>query len=261
MNIKIIKVEQTDSTNRYLHDYSPAEDEDMTVAVASFQTAGRGQGSNKWESEQGKNLLFSILVHPHFVPVRMQFVLSMAESLAVKEVLDAYTEGITVKWPNDIYWHDRKICGTLIECRLSSGGLKDCILGTGINVNQRAFISDAPNPVSLFQILGHDTDMDALLQSVIDRFAAYLSLLLDGAYGTVNALYTSALYRLHGFHKYKDDAGEFEAAVVEVEDDGHLVLRDRAGRILRYMFKEVKFIIPEGEDGQPNIEDNKFKSL
>lgn len=108
MNTKIIKLEETDSTNTYLKNYSPSDDEEMVVAVADYQTAGRGQGTHAWESERGKNLLFSILVRPVWVPVTRQFLLSMAGAIALKDVLDTYTEGITLKWPNDVYWYDKK---------------------------------------------------------------------------------------------------------------------------------------------------------
>ncbi|MBQ1701681.1 MAG: biotin--[Prevotella sp.] len=132
----LIRLEETDSTNRYLHDYHPVEGETMTVVVAKHQTAGKGCGSNVWESENGKNLLLSILVHPVMLPVAKQFLLSMAGALAVKDVLDKYTKDITLKWPNDVYWKDRKICGTLIETSLGGGRMKDCIFGIGLNVNQ-----------------------------------------------------------------------------------------------------------------------------
>ena len=102
MNTKIIRLEEVDSTNRYLREYHEEDESEMVVAVADFQTAGKGQGAHTWESESGKNLLFSIKVHPSWVPVRSQFVLSMAEALALKDALDSYVDGITLKWPNDV---------------------------------------------------------------------------------------------------------------------------------------------------------------
>ena len=115
MNTKIIKLEETDSTNTYLKNYSPSDDEEMVVAVADYQTAGRGQGTHAWESERGKNLLFSILVRPVWVPVTRQFLLSMAGAIALKDVLDTYTEGITLKWPNDVFLGGHKLGGILSQ--------------------------------------------------------------------------------------------------------------------------------------------------
>lgn len=164
MNTRIIRLEETDSTNRYLKSYIPEADEEMTVVVADYQSAGKGQGTHSWESERGKNLLFSILVHPHWVPVARQFMLSMAGALALKDALDSYVEGITLKWPNDVYWNDKKISGTLIENSIDSHGIKRCVFGIGVNINQAEFHSDAPNPVSLFQILGYKVDREEVLQ-------------------------------------------------------------------------------------------------
>uniref|UniRef100_UPI0040259F7B biotin--[acetyl-CoA-carboxylase] ligase n=1 Tax=Prevotella sp. TaxID=59823 RepID=UPI0040259F7B len=241
MEKKIIRLKEIDSTNRFLRELKDEQEDEMVVAVADFQTAGKGQGSHTWESEAGKNLLFSIKVHPRWVPVRQQFLLSMAGAIAIKEALETYVDGITLKWPNDVYWNDKKISGTLIETSIDSKGIKTCIFGIGINVNQEAFHSDAPNPVSLRQILGHEVDKDELLQKVIEGFRRYYELLRRADYMDVSGIYHLSLYRRKGFHRYEDADGDFEGAFVEVEDDGHLILHDKQGVIRSYSFGEVKF--------------------
>ena len=241
MEEKIIRLKEIDSTNRFLRELKDEQEDEIVVAVADFQTAGKGQGSHTWESEAGKNLLFSIKVHPRWVPVRQQFLLSMAGAIAIKEALETYVDGITLKWPNDVYWNDKKISGTLIETSIDSKGIKTCIFGIGINVNQEAFHSDAPNPVSLRQILGHEVDRDELLQKVIDGFIRYYELLRRADYMDVSGIYHLSLYRRKGFHRYEDADGDFEGAFVEVEDDGHLILHDKQGVIRSYSFGEVKF--------------------
>lgn len=241
MEEKIIRLKEIDSTNRFLRELKDEQEDEMVVAVADFQTAGKGQGSHTWESEAGKNLLFSIKVHPCWVPVRQQFLLSMAGAIAIKEALETYVDGITLKWPNDVYWNDKKISGTLIETSIDSKGIKTCIFGIGINVNQEAFHSDAPNPVSLRQILGHEVDKDELLQKVIEGFRRYYELLRRADYMDVSGIYHLSLYRRKGFHRYEDADGDFEGAFVEVEDDGHLILHDKQGVIRSYSFGEVKF--------------------
>lgn len=235
MSFRIIHLPETNSTNSWLREHDDADD---VVVWTDYQTAGRGQGSNSWESERGQNLTFSILIHPQEVKANEQFRLLMAESLAVCETLQQCLEGITIKWPNDIYWHDCKISGTLIECRLAGATIKDCILGTGINVNQRAFVSDAPNPVSMWQILKHETDREELLHQLLHNFEQQLQQL-----ATVSRRYHERLYRREGFFPYRDAMGSFKAELVGVEDSGHLVLRDDQGRERRYAFKEVTFII------------------
>ena len=242
MKTKIIRLEEIDSTNRYLKNYREEGDEEMIVAVADYQAAGKGQGTHTWESEKGKNLLFSIKVYPHWIPVRRQFVLSMAGALAVKDALDSYVENITLKWPNDVYWNDRKISGTLIENTIDSKGIKSCVFGIGLNVNQLVFHSDAPNPVSLAQILGHEVDRDEVLKKILDGFEKYYELLRRADYMDVSGIYHLSLYRRKGFHPYRDADGEFEGALVEVEDDGHLILHDRQGRIRSYAFGEISIV-------------------
>lgn len=250
--LPIIHLSSVDSTNNYLMACKPREGETMTVVYADEQTAGRGQGSNHWESEPGKNLTFSVLVHPTMVPVMRQFLLSEAGALALWDVLGQYlgADDVKMKWPNDIYWKDKKISGTLIETRLGGGHVKDCVYGIGIDVNQEKFVSDAPNPVSMKQILGNDVDLKELLNKIIDSFKKYYAAIENGEYAAISELYHSGLYRAHGFHRYKDKDGEFEAAIVEVEDSGNLILRDREGCIRSYAFKEVASLpsIPKGED-------------
>lgn len=241
METKIIRLKEIDSTNRYLKQLPDEEEAEMTVVVADYQSAGKGQGVHTWESEAGKNLLFSIKVHPHWVPVRRQFVLSMVGALAIKDALDSYMEEITLKWPNDVYWKDQKISGTLIETAIDSKGIKTCIFGVGVNINQELFTSDAPNPVSLAQILGHEVDKEEVLQKIIEAFQRYYELLRRADYMDVSGIYHLALYRRKGYHWYEDKDGKFEGAFVEVEDDGHLILHDKKGVIRSYAFGELQF--------------------
>ncbi|EFL45686.1 biotin--[acetyl-CoA-carboxylase] ligase [Prevotella disiens FB035-09AN] len=239
---KIIRLESVESTNDYLRTYKPEENEPMTVVMADYQTAGRGQGTNKWESEAGKNLLFSVLLHPYEIPIATQFLLSMYGALCLRDVLTKYVgEDITLKWPNDIYWKNKKLSGTLIETKLSGGRIKDCIFGVGLNVNQTVFKSDAPNPVSLCQILGKEIDREALLQKIVQAFERNYEWIRSANYGAISSMYHDALYRGKGFYWYEDKDGAFEGAIVEVEDNGHLILRDREGRIRTYEFKEIKY--------------------
>ena len=177
------------------------------------------------------------------VAIGYQFVLAMAEALALKRALDAYADGMELKWPNDIYHRDRKLSGTLIETAVSGGRLKRMIMGTGINVNQRRFTSDAPNPVSLSQITGSDESIDCLLERILQAFDDYYRRVLEGDYAGISREYHEALYRRKGFYRYRDADGEFDAELVGVAYDGRLSLRDSEGRQRSYAFKEVEFII------------------
>ena len=241
MEWNIIHLEETDSTNRYLRELSA--DDDFVAVTADYQTAGRGQGSNSWESERGKNLLFSLRTRPTMVAPAQQFVLSMAGALALKSALDSYTDGITLKWPNDVYWNDRKISGTLIETSVADNMLKTCIFGIGININQEQFLSDAPNPVSLRQILGREIPVEEVFKKVLKGFEKEYLCVERGDYDDISTRYHQALYRRTGFHRYSDKDGAFDAEIVGVRPTGHLHLRDRHGETREYAFKEVTYII------------------
>lgn len=245
MNPHFIHLQETDSTNRYLREKAP-ELPSPTIVTAEHQTAGRGQGSNTWESEAGKNLLFSILVRPQHVAAASQFVLSMAEGLAVREAVCRQIgreEELTLKWPNDLYWRDKKLGGTLIETVLEGRSVRQCIFGTGINVNQTTFLSDAPNPVSLCNIVGHELDRQQLLLQVADSFATYFRMVEQGGAAAVRQKYLSVLYWRTGLHTYEDLQGRFMARVSDVKYDGQLILEDTQGSLRAYYFKEVRHLI------------------
>jgi len=206
----------------------------MVVVSTDWQTAGRGQGVNRWESERGRNLLFSLMARPSFVAVQQQFALSMAGALAIKDVLDRFTPDIRIKWPNDIYWRDRKISGTLIETSLAHGEISRFVYGIGLNVNQVQFVSDAPNPVSLAQITGKQVALMPLLDNIVEAFLAQWNFLKTGQAHLIAARYNAALYRATGFHRYSDKQGVFDAELVGVETNGIITLRDRQGQLRTY---------------------------
>lgn len=237
----LIELDEVDSTNRFLHDYQG--DEPLVVVTAQHQTDGRGQGGNHWEDSRGQNLLFSIRVQPTQVPIDHQFVIAMADALALHQALSHYADGFALKWPNDIYWHDRKLSGTLIETAINHGRMARMILGTGINVNQQRFLSDAPNPVSLSQITGRKENVDQLLQRVLQAFETCYRRVLEADYEGIAAHYHAALYRCEGLYPYRDAQGEFMARIEHVGFDGRLHLRDIHGKPRCYAFKEVEFIL------------------
>ena len=238
MDFKIIHIEETDSTNRWLRDYTSPLPAGACVVVADFQTAGKGCGTNSWESERGKNLTFSMLIHPEGLPANAQFHITEVASVALCETLDPYINNkVEIKWPNDIYVGDRKICGMLIENRLQGSVIKDSIIGIGLNVNQREFLSDAPNPVSLYQLTEQETDRDALLKDFLGAFERV------SQSKTTGRDYRERLYRKGLEAIYEDRWGRFKARLKNVLPDGRLVLQDEKGRERAYAFKEVQFVI------------------
>lgn len=246
----VIELQEIDSTNRYLSQLcneSAHHVAEFTTVYSHFQTAGKGQRGNHWESEKNKNLLFSLVLYPLFLEAKQQFILSQIISLSIKEVLDKWTKHITIKWPNDIYYRDRKICGILIENDLTGCHIGQSICGIGLNINQAQFYSDAPNPVSLTQITGKEHNCQEILNLILQRIHDYYRCLSTADFNVVSkeiqSNYHSALFRKNGFHTYEDKQGTFMAQLVNVENDGRFVLEDEHGQKRSYLFKEVQYIL------------------
>ena len=227
-----------------------------TVVYTDRQTAGRGQRGNSWESEPFKNVTMSILLRPENVAPNQQFWLSEISALAVERVLSKYIGNVSIKWPNDVYYKDSKICGMLIEHSLSGGKINYTIPGIGINVNQRVFLSDAPNPISLANVLGHEVPTSEILDGLVDEILTMCDQLPEKA-EEIHREFLSKLYRRDGFHEYQstirstsadglsvlEEGEHFQARIVNVHPDGMLDLMTTDGHIHTFAFKEVAFIL------------------
>lgn len=242
--VPLIHICETNSTNNHLQALCAEQQiKEFTTVVTDFQTSGRGQRGNSWESEPNKNLLFSFVLFPVFLEPRRQFLISQIVSLAIKEELETYTKDISIKWPNDIYWKDKKICGILIENELMGKNINQSIAGIGININQEMFYSTAPNPVSLWQITGKRYDCFEILKNIMLRIRTYYDLLQKNETSSIATSYEKSLFRKEGMHRYKDAKGEFLARIVGVEPEGKLILEDETLTKRGYMFKEVEYIL------------------
>ena len=248
--IKRHRLQTVHSTNSFLRELNGGDASfDMELATTEFQTAGRGQKGNSWESEKSKNLLFSILLHPVYVQPSKQFCISEAIALAVvkslKEIVaeESVAKDFTVKWPNDIYWKNKKIAGILIENELFGSTIRDCIVGVGININQQIFLSDAPNPVSLYNILGVNTNVEEVLDAIIKQFVANVSMIENGQTALLHKEYMDSLFRRKGIYPYRDADSEFMATIKDVREDGRLILIDSDDKERIYEFKEVAIVL------------------
>ncbi|MEG1642853.1 MAG: biotin--[acetyl-CoA-carboxylase] ligase [Bacteroidales bacterium] len=233
------------STNDYLKNLFRDKPDipEFTFVSTGFQTGGRGQRGNTWESQPGKNLMFSLLLLPSELRANKSFVISKIISISIVNVLSRYSSGFSIKWPNDIYWKDKKICGILIENYVTQEYIDSSIIGIGINVNQIKFISSAPNPVSLIQITEHDKNTEDLFHEVAGEIKNCYNQYISGNYDTLDSIYTSLLYRGKGFYLYESQGRKFKAEITTVTPDGFIVLCEKDGNISRYAFKEVSFII------------------
>lgn len=246
-----IHLDSCASTNSYASQLAmPEKGSGLCFILSDEQTAGRGQKGNHWEAEPGKNLTFSVLWKPEGVMPSEQFALSEAVALAVVDLLAEYEIAAKVKWPNDIYAGDKKICGILIEHSLFGQEIARTIAGVGINVNQREFLSDAPNPVSMIQLTGKSYD----LSEMIGKYACFIGKRLkksetQSGREELHREYKVKMWRGDGkFHPFRDVASglRYMGRILDVEPGGYLHIHDSDGQNqYRYAFKEVEFL-PNG---------------
>jgi len=239
----IVRLEVIDSTNNYAkQQIRENELAEGTVFLTYEQTSGRGQQKNIWESEPRQNLLFSIVLCPDFVEMRRQFQISKVVSLGIYDAINKYVSGVKIKWPNDIYVGDRKLCGILIENSVMNGVLNNSIVGIGLNVNQTVFRSDAPNPVSLKMLTNQHYDCEVILTEILSEIDKYYSLLCGGKEELIDKVFLAALYRLNELHFYKAEDEVFEGQIIGVNEIGQLLIRKNDGKVLEFHFKEVEFL-------------------
>ena len=236
-------LDAVESTNTYLKQQADPDNGKASVVLTEYQSAGRGAGTNSWESEHGSNILLSIKVFPKSLPAGRMFALSETASIALWRTLSEYTDGISIKWPNDIYLHDGKMAGMLRENDLLGRNVRKAIIGIGLNVNQTIFKSDAPNPVSLAQALGREIERNEVLDRFLAEFAMLYDMMEQGMYDALHKEYMQRLYRRNGSHKYADAEGTFMARIFDIKNTGHLILETDGKERRRYDFKEVRFVL------------------
>jgi BirA family biotin operon repressor/biotin-[acetyl-CoA-carboxylase] ligase len=241
---EIIRFDEIESTNNYLkqliREKSVAEG---TVVISEFQSDGRGQQGNSWFSTKGKNLLFSLLLRPKNLLANEMFILSCITSLAIEKTLSKLIDNVSIKWPNDIYWNEKKIAGILIENNLQEGLVKSSIVGIGLNINEVSFPDNLPNPISLHQITKTEYDKMQILDALFHEFFALYHRLENGEAVEIKEEYRQKLFRADGYFLFEDSNGKFFAKIVDVLSSGHLILEAEAEQSKRkYAFKEVQFI-------------------
>ncbi len=242
----IISLDETASTNDYLMELlksgHPAEG---TVVITHKQFAGRGLDTNKWESEPGMNLTFSLLLHPRFLEAEKQCLLSMAISLGIHDLVHSKVskQPVTIKWPNDIYIADRKVCGILIHNSVTANLLDYAVVGIGLNVNQDTFRSDAPNPVSMKMVTGRDFGLEDLFRQLCKWLDSRYIQLRMGDYKGIREEYLSLLYRLNEWHIFEIRGKATEARITGISRYGQLQLDERNGTRNECDVKEVKFLL------------------
>ena len=259
--MKITHFKNIDSTNSYLQNLlDKGEDVADNVVVTDFQTSGKGQGKNVWQSEDGKNLLFSIALDMSFLKAEDQFLLTQMVSVAMINVLKNYLpeENLFIKWPNDIYFNNKKIAGILIKNEIKGIMLGTSIIGIGLNVNQTTFDENLPNPISMKMITGKDYDLEEILLAISCQLSAvsnYVNrqqttdnrpcITFNFQFSTFNSqhLYTDKLYRYNQWAFYEHESEVKEMMITGYDRFGRLILKEKNDREVVCDLKEIVFKI------------------
>lgn len=216
---------------------------DTLLVTVDHQTNGRGQRGNRWDSENGANLLMGMRLRNLDFAAHEQFRFTQTVSVALAQAVGRYLGGeVEIKWPNDLYFHGRKLGGMLFEHTLVGDRILRTNIGIGINVNQRTFAADLPNPTSVALEYGKELDRAVLLRAFVKSYQQWYKRWLAGLLGRTDLEYRNRLYRREGFHPYRDARGDFEAKFHGITPEGHLQLEDREGNLRTYAFKEVEYL-------------------
>lgn len=244
MPFKIIEVERTASTQSLILEMDrEGTMREYTVVVTTDQTSGRGQGKNVWESERGKNLLFSMVLEPICTEASDQFLITQFISLAIVDTLKEYAvEEVRIKWPNDIYIGEKKVCGVLIQNNVIGNQISKTYIGIGINVNQEKFVL-APNPTSIALEKGREYDLREVLESVLERVLVRYKMLKEGKREEIKREYLDLLLYRGEKRKYVYKDKEIEAKIENVNCFGHLILETERGGKIVCELKELRFVI------------------
>lgn len=233
-----------DSTNNYAMAQAHAGlAKAGTAYFALDQTAGKGQRGKSWISVPGQNIIMSLILSPAGALADKIFMLSAAVSLACYDFYKMMAgDDVSIKWPNDIYWRDRKAGGILIENVFGAPGNSwNCsIAGMGININQTEFGQFASRAVSLKQITGSENDATELGRQLCVAIEKRMKLFYNHEYDHLIAAYNEVLFMRDQKVRLKKDSAVFETTIRAVDRFGRLHVEDTMER--SFEFGEVVWI-------------------
>lgn len=213
-----------------------------SVFFAHHQTGGKGQHGKSWSDEPGTNIILSAIIDCSFLPLTKQFQLSMAVALACFDFFNKYVpDAFLIKWPNDLYWRDRKAGGILIENQIRGTQWQAAVVGMGLNINQTSFPETLKNPVSLHQITGKKFDTTLLARELCVCLEIRYQQLRRGAFDALLADYNLHLYKSGETVRLKKENRAFYCRVREVNQLGELVVSE--GPQESFRFGEVEWVI------------------
>ena len=249
---RIIELATVGSTNVYASEVHTAKEfEDGDVIWTLNQPSGRGQHDHRWISESGKNLTFTVCLKPYFLAPDHQFQLNKAIAMGVLDFIRSFLQIppndphliFSIKWPNDLYINGLKIGGILIENRIMGSAFEISIAGIGININQTHFTAEIPNPVSLFQLLGHETDLKDALSDVCRFLNARYMELERMDQGLLDREYDENLLGYNQWMSFMHCGAPLEGRIKGVDNSGRLLLETPDHKILSLSHGEIVFLI------------------
>lgn len=211
------------------------------IIICEDQTKGKGQRGNRWVSEAGKNLTFSLVLSPRFLDISEQFTLNMAVSNGVRRLLEEYLPGLKVKWPNDLLLPgEGKLVGILIENVFGALGWEYAVVGIGINVNQLANLH--PRATSMALMTGSQFDLEELLKLLITQIEqSYLSL-KRGKEKEIRTEFLNHLYLLNQRSRFESSEGLFEGTIRGINSQGEIIIENEASEKNLFGIKELRFV-------------------
>jgi BirA family transcriptional regulator, biotin operon repressor / biotin---[acetyl-CoA-carboxylase] ligase len=241
----IIKLPKVNSTNEYAISLLKSNNiVEGTVIWAFEQSAGKGQGENKWESEPGKNLTFSLILHPAFLPPEKQFFLNEVVALGVLDFTGIClpSEKNSLKWPNDIYSGNRKLGGILINNIISGKVFETSIAGIGLNINQTVFSSRIPNPVSLKMLLHKETELEPALKTICQSIERRYRQLQDDRIKEIHDDYCKNLLGYNTWRNFSTGEKQMEGKLVGVTETGRLLVETRDSQLVEFDHHQIEYI-------------------
>lgn len=240
--MQLIEISEINSTNVYSSELLKNQTvKDDTIVYTFIQTDGKGLGNNKWLSKPFQNILMSIITFP-YIQVTDYFKLNLIVSLAVIDYLKLLGVKAKIKWPNDIYVNDKKICGILIENSISGNLISSSIVGIGLNVNQIYFDKSIPNPVSLKLITGIHYNIKEQIKVIGEVVLQKIKENKNVDFKILKKEYLKVLYLYDEYADFCDINKKFKAKIIDIENSGHIVIEKFDGEVTKYFFKEVKFL-------------------
>jgi BirA family biotin operon repressor/biotin-[acetyl-CoA-carboxylase] ligase len=241
-------LQSVESTNNYARQQIHAGLAQHGATFFAYeQRSGKGQRGKDWKSEKDINIIMSIVIKPGSLQLGQQFMLSACVAVAIHDFFRKYAGAdAKIKWPNDLYWQDRKAGGVLIESGVGSRetGVSNwewSIVGIGININQSVFPSDLPNPVSLKQITGNDFNVIELAKELCRYIEKYFRKLSAGDLNGIYHCYIDHLYKKNVAVKLKKGSRVFEAIIKSVSLSGKLIVQHTIEE--EFDFGDVEWVI------------------